>query len=117
MRVGAVGPTSTVETAARQNNGPAGLNPYDVGIGGKVQKAVVYNDGDNDVVVTFDCSPVGTANSWTSRTTVTCKARGQVIMNSTARGADKYTRYTVTSANGPTNGQIEVYDESSMFVR
>lgn len=89
------------------------------GAGDRVFKAMIYNTGDEDVVVTLDGSPVdaGYGFAWTTRATVTVLARGKDVLEGAIRGTEDHYRLAVQSAGGDSEGRIEIFDLSDKYMR
>jgi len=99
--------------------GKAGATHGNFGASVRVFKALVYNDGDQDVTVTLDGSAVdsGYGLDWTTRATVTVLARGKAVLEGAIRGTEEHWRLAVLSAGGDSEGRIEIFDESDNFNR
>ena len=89
------------------------------GVGERVFKGFVYNDGAYDVVVTLDgaTDDAGYGQDWTNRASVTVKAGGNAILQGCIRGTETFYRFAVQSASGETSGRIDIFDVSNNLLR
>lgn len=99
--------------------GKVGAPHGNFGAGVRVVKALVYNDGDVDVVIDFDGSPVdaGYGLAWTTRATITVPARSKDVLEGAIRGTEEHWRFAVQSSGGTGEGRIEVFDASDNYKR
>lgn len=84
--------------------------------GSRVFNAQVRNEGDQNVVVNLQGSDDG-GTTWTTRGTVTVKARSTGMLSGAIRGREEDYRITANASSGETEGHIEVFNESDAFTR
>lgn len=89
------------------------------GAGDRTFKALIYNEGDEDVTVTLDGSAVdsGYGLDWTTRATVTVPARSKDVLEGAIRGTEDWYRLAVQSPSGDSKGRIEIFDLSDKYKR
>jgi len=100
-------------------SGKVGAPHGNFGVGVRVFKSLAYNDGDVPVVITVDGSAVdaGYGLAWTTRGTVTIPAKSHAVLQAAIRGTEEHWRIAVLSSTGDSEGRIEIFDQSSNFIR
>lgn len=89
------------------------------GVGERVFKMFIYNDGTADITVTLDGAEAdaGYGLDYTTRGSVTVKAKSNAPLSAAIRGQEEHYRIGVVAASGEGDGRIEIYDQSNQFVR
>lgn len=100
-------------------DGRVGAPHGNFGAGVRVFRGLIYNEGDADVVVTLDGSPVdsGYGLNWTSRVTVTVPARSKKVIEGAIRGNEEHWRLTSKTSSGVSEGRVELFDVSDNLKR